>query len=76
MVFAIENVSNIQVPRVPYRLQPYRPEAAILYTGQNRTTADGIANSFFVSPDTSNAAAVSQAQVDLGSATGNGQVCI
>ncbi len=50
-----------QVPEEPYRALPYRPAAAMLYTGNNQTTADALAGLLFQQPGLSDSTAVQQA---------------
>lgn len=59
-----------QVPDEPYRALPYRPAAAMLYTGDNQTTADALAGYLFQQPGLSDPSAVQQAVGVLTSGVG------
>ncbi len=49
------------MPKEQYRAQPYRPAAAVLFTGDNQTTARAIAGNLFTTANLSDAAAVANA---------------
>lgn len=51
----------LQVPEEPYRAEPYRPAAALLYTGQNQSVAEGLVGFLVEAPNLSNAAAFQEA---------------